>query len=74
MESSETKSEVTFASFVQKAVKNENTRILMSELLLLFETQLKANFECQYEILAEIICRLILNDAEFTANGEAFLK
>ena len=41
------KPEVTFASFVQTAMKNENTRILLGELLQFFEMQLKDNFECQ---------------------------
>ena len=43
----EAKPEVTFASFVQTAMKNENTRILLGELLQFFEMQLKDNFECQ---------------------------
>ena len=41
------KPEVSFDSFVQLAMKNENTRILLGELLQFFEIQLKENFECQ---------------------------
>ena len=55
-------------------MKNENTRILLGELLQFFEIQLKDNFECQWDKHAFFTSRLILNDAEFTADGEAFLK
>ena len=45
---SQKEKEAAFVKYVNKATKYENTRILLGEILLLFEKQLKSNVLCRY--------------------------
>ena len=67
--------EALFVKYINKATKHENTRILLGEILLLFEKQLKSNVICRYYANGVIFMfSVVINDAEFTADGEDFLK
>ena len=45
---SQKEKEALFVKYVNKATKYENSRILLGEILLLFERQLKSNVICRY--------------------------
>ena len=56
---SQKEKEALFVKYVNKATKHENTRILLGEILLLFEKQLKSKVLCRY-CLNGLIWSLVL--------------